>query len=145
MRRASVAALGLSVVAVPPLYVFMPTLIRWVNGPEYVGAANAARLFLLAASVQAVVGWTKSFPVSIGRPELRLRTHALETIVVLPLILAFGAMWGATGAAAAVLVGMCAFAATWFVLLVRIHPDDDATPLPEVLAAEEAETGALLR
>jgi O-antigen/teichoic acid export membrane protein len=58
VRRYSVAAFALCVVVVPPVFVFVPALIRWVNGPEYVGAANAARFFLLAAAVQAVVGWT---------------------------------------------------------------------------------------
>jgi O-antigen/teichoic acid export membrane protein len=145
VRRYSVAAFALCVVVVPPVFVFVPTLIRWVNGSEYVGAANAARFFLLAAAVQAVVGWTKSFPVTIGRPELRLRTHGLETVLVLPLILVFGALWGATGAAAAVLAGMCAFAAAWFVLLFRIEPEDGAEPATrgEELTVEEAETGAL--
>ena len=145
VRRYSVAAFALCVVVVPPVFVFVPTLIRWVNGPEYVGAANAARFFLLAAAVQAVVGWTKSFPVTIGRPELRLRTHALETAVVLPLILGLGALWGATGAAVAVLVGMCVFAAAWFVLLSRIRPDDggEHATRAEELTVEEAEAGAL--
>jgi O-antigen/teichoic acid export membrane protein len=147
VRRYSVAALALCIVVVPPVFVFIPDLIRWVNGPEYVGAANAARLFLLAAAAQAVVGWTKSFPVTIGRPELRLGTHALETAVVLPLVLVFGAIWGATGAGVAVLVGMCAFVAVWFVLLSRIEPADRETPAStaEALAVEEAEAGALLR
>jgi O-antigen/teichoic acid export membrane protein len=121
IRRYSLAALAFSVVVVPPVFVFVPTLIRWINGPEYVGAANAARLFLLAAAVQAVVGWTKSLPVTIGRPELRLRTHALEAVVVLPLIMLLGSLWGATGAAAAVLAGMCVFAAVWLVLVARME------------------------
>ena len=147
VRRYSVVALALSIVVVPPLFVFIPDLIRWVNGPEYVGAADAARLFLLTAAVQLVVGWTKSFPVTIGRPELRLRTHALETIVVLPLILVLGGIWGATGAAAAVLAGMVVFAAAWFVLLVRTVPADTDGPVDvgAGLAAEEAEAGVLLR
>jgi O-antigen/teichoic acid export membrane protein len=129
VRRYSLAALAFSIVVVPPVFVFLPALIRWINGPEYVGAANAARFFLLAAAAQGVVGWTKSFPVTIGRPELRLRTHTLETIVVLPLIVVFGALWGASGAAAAVLAGMCAFAVMWFVLLFRIHPGEPRQPL----------------
>lgn len=124
IRRYSLVALGLSIVAVPPLLIFIPDLIRWINGPEYVGAANAARLFVLTAAVQLVVGWTKSFPVTIGRPELRVRTHGIETLVVLPLILLFGALWGATGAAGAVLVGMCAFALYWLMLVARMEPAD---------------------
>lgn len=133
VRRYSLAALGLSVVAVPPLLVWIPDLIRWVNGPQYVGAADAARIFVLAAAVQLVVGWTKSFPVTIGRPGLRIVTHGIETAVVLPLVLVLGSLWGATGAAGAVLAGMCAFAAVWVVVFLRIRPEDagPASPVPD--------------
>jgi O-antigen/teichoic acid export membrane protein len=146
VRRYSFVAVGLSIVAVPPLWIFIPTLIRHINGSEYVGASGAARLFLLTAAVQLVVGWTKSFPVTIGRPELRVWTHGLETLVVLPLVVVFGLLWGATGAAGAVLAGMCVFAAVWFVLLARVRPSDSPPPLSlaQELAAEQSETGAVL-
>ena len=49
----------------------MPTLVRWVYGARYVGATDAVRLMLVAAAIQLIFGWTKSFPVSIGRPGLR--------------------------------------------------------------------------
>jgi O-antigen/teichoic acid export membrane protein len=114
----------LSVVLAPPLLVWIPDLIRWIYKPQYVGASNAARFFIAAAVVQLVVGWTKSFPVTIGRPGLRVVTHGLETAIVLPLTVAFGALWGATGAAAAVFAGMCAFALAWWVIFLRIRPED---------------------
>jgi O-antigen/teichoic acid export membrane protein len=94
-----------------------------VNGPEYVGAANAARFFLLAAAVQAVVGWTKSFPVTIGRPRLRIVTHGLETLVLLPLVLVLGDRWDVTGAAVAILVSTLVFAAAWIVVLARLRAE----------------------
>jgi len=132
VRRYSLVAAGVAVVAVPPLLVWIPDIIRHVNGPEYVGAASAARLLILAAAVQLVVGWTKSFPVTIGRPGLRVLTHGIETIVVLPLTLVFGSLWGAAGAAGAVLVGMCAFAIVWAVVFLRINPEDIGPPTPVV-------------
>jgi O-antigen/teichoic acid export membrane protein len=132
VRRYSLIASGVALVAVPPLLIWIPDIIRHVNGPEYVGAASAARLLTLAAAVQLVVGWTKSFPVTIGRPGLRILTHGVETIVVLPLTLVFGALWGAAGAAAAVLVGMCAFAIVWAVVFLRIDPEDIGPPTPVV-------------
>jgi O-antigen/teichoic acid export membrane protein len=146
IRNYSLLGLLISVVLAPPLYIFIPALIRHVNGPEYVGASNAARLFVLTAAVQFVVGWTKSFPVTIGRPELRLRTHTLEAIIVLPLILAFGAIWGAAGAAAAALVGIVIFAVVWIVIVARISPQDGPVPsaMDEEIAAEEADAGALI-
>lgn len=132
VRRYSLIASGVALVAVPPLLIWIPDIIRHVNGPEYVGAASAARLLTLAAAVQLVVGWTKSFPVTIGRPGLRILTHGVETIVVLPLTLVFGALWGAAGAAAAVLVGMCAFAIVWAIVFLRIDPEDIGPPTPVV-------------
>ena len=133
--------------AVPPLLVFAPDLIRLINGARYVGAANAARLLIVAAGVQLVVGWTKSFPVTIGKPQLRVWTHGLETVVVLPLVVAFGALWGATGAALAVLIGMVVFAGVWAAIFVRIQPDEvqQPSPLAEALAEAEAESGVLSR
>jgi O-antigen/teichoic acid export membrane protein len=147
VRRYTLAAFGLAIVLVPLLLVFIPDLIRWLNGPEYLGAVNAARLFTLTAAVQLVVGWTKSFPVTIGRPSLRIVTHGLETIVVLPLVLVLGARWGAAGAAGAVLAGMCVFALAWAIIFARIRPEDVGPPVPlgEALADVESETGALVR
>ena len=132
VRRYSLVASVVALVAVPPLLIWIPDLIRVVNGPEYVGAASAARLLILAAAVQLVVGWTKSFPVTIGRPGLRVLTHGIETIVVLPLTLVFGVLWGAAGAAGAVLIGMCAFAIVWAVVFLRIDPEDIGQPTPVV-------------
>jgi O-antigen/teichoic acid export membrane protein len=132
VRRYSLIASGVALVAVPPLLIWIPDLIRVINGPKYVGAATAARLLILAAGVQLVVGWTKSFPVTIGRPGLRILTHGIETIVVLPMTLVFGSIWGAAGAAGAVLVGMCAFAVVWAFVFLRIDPEDIGPPTPVV-------------
>ena len=110
VRRYSASAAVLSLIAVPPLYWAMPHLISLVYGSRYVDATGAARLFLLTAAVQLVVGWTKSLPVTLGRPQLRIWTHGLETLVVLPLVVVLGSRWGATGAAGAFFAGMVAFA-----------------------------------
>jgi O-antigen/teichoic acid export membrane protein len=147
VRRYSLYAALLAVVLVPPLLVFVPNLIRIIYHPQYVGASNAARLLILAAAVQFVFGWTKSFPVTIGRPGLRVWTHGLETLLVLPLVVVFGEIWGAAGAAGAVLVGMCAFAVAWTVVFLRVRADDVGPPEPleESLADTEAEAGVVLR
>jgi uncharacterized membrane protein len=74
-----------------------------------------------------------------------LRTQTLESVVALPLIAVFGAVWGAAGAAGAVLVSIVVFAAVWIVLVLRIEPVDEPSPsaFDEELVAEEAEAGAL--
>jgi O-antigen/teichoic acid export membrane protein len=124
VRKYTMVAFLLSLVAVPPLFVFIPDLIRLINGASYVAAADAARVLTLAAAVQLVVGWSKSLPVTVGRPQLRIWTHGVEALVVLPLTVVLGAKWGATGAAFAVLAGVCVFAAMWAVIFLRIRPED---------------------
>jgi O-antigen/teichoic acid export membrane protein len=147
VRRYSVAAFLVSLVLVPPLFIYLPTLIRWIYDPAYGAAANAARVFTIAAAVQFIFGWTKSFPVTIGRPGLRVVTHGVEAIVVLPLVVLLGAKWGATGAAAAVLVGMVVFAVMWVFIFLRIEPSDVKRPpaVDEIVAEDESEAGVLAR
>jgi O-antigen/teichoic acid export membrane protein len=126
VRRFTLGALVLMVVMIPPLYVFMPDLIRIFYGAGYLPAADAARIMLVAGGIQLVIAWTKSLPVSIGRPGLRIVTHGIETLVLIPLVLVFGLAWEVTGAAAAVLVSTVVFAAIWGVALARIRRETRA-------------------
>jgi O-antigen/teichoic acid export membrane protein len=126
---------GIMLVAVPVFFVAMPWLVRTVFGADYDGAVDAARIVLLAAAVHFTIGWSKSLPVTVGRPRLRILTHGLETIVAIPLVAVLGARWGATGAAIAVLVSTLVFAASWFFVLSRIRD--------EVRASEAARGAAL--
>jgi O-antigen/teichoic acid export membrane protein len=112
---------GLMLVAVPVFLVLMPLLVRLVFGSQYDGAVDAARIVLLAAGIQFTIGWTKSLPVSVGRPQLRIVTHGLEALVAIPLVAMLGAEWGATGAAVGVLASTVVFALAWLVLLSRLR------------------------
>jgi len=145
VRRYTAAAAVLMVVAVPPLYIWMPWLVAHVYSAKYAPASNAARVFLLAAAVQMLVGWTKSFPVAVGRPNLRIITHGLESAVILPLVIPLGLYYGATGAAIAVFAGMCAFALVWWVIFARTEPTDVGRPpsMEEALAQEDGEAEVL--
>ena len=124
IRNYSALAALLMIVAVPPLYYWMPELVRLVFKPKFAPATDAARVFLFAAAVQFLVGWTKSFPVTIGRPNLRIVTNGAEALVIVPLTVVFGLLWGATGAAGAVLAGTCVFAALWGVIAMRVEAVD---------------------
>jgi O-antigen/teichoic acid export membrane protein len=121
LRRYAVGAGTLMLLVLPPLGLLMPTLIRFAYGHHASPAANAARLFLVVAAIQVVWGWAKSFPVSIGRPELRLLAQSAEIVVLVPALLALGAAYGATGAAGAFVIAACAFAATWTAILYRLR------------------------
>lgn len=123
LRAYSKWAGALMLVAVPLFFVAMPWLIRIVFGNEYEGAVTAARIVLIAAAIHFVLGWTKSLPVTIGRPRLRIITHGLETLVAIPLVGVLGAEWGATGAAIAVLVSTIVFAIAWLVVVARLRDE----------------------
>jgi O-antigen/teichoic acid export membrane protein len=133
IRRYTLGAAALMVVAVPVFLVAMPWLVEVVFGAEYEGAVDAARIVLLAAAIQFAIGWTKSLPVTIGRPQLRIVTHGIETLVAVPLVAVLGAEWGATGAAVAVLASTVAFAVAWAAALARLWAavGDDPTRLAE--------------
>ena len=111
LRRYVLGASLVALVLAPIAWVLMPWLVRVVLGTQYIPATDAARILLLAACLRLVLGWTKSFPVSIGKPGLRIVAHGVEIATLLPLVLLLGDRWGATGAAAAVLVATIAFAA----------------------------------
>ncbi len=102
------------------------------------GAAAAMAVLLpplVWLMLQLVLGWTKSIPVSIGRPNLRIVTHGLETAVLLPLVLVLGARWHATGAAIAMLVATVVFAFAWVVLFVQLRREVAAEPEPQGVLA----------
>jgi O-antigen/teichoic acid export membrane protein len=123
IRTYSKWAGGLMLFAIPVFFVAMPWLVRVVFGDDYEGAVDAARIVLLAAAVHFTLGWTKSLPVTIGRPRLRIVTHGFETLVAVPLVAVLGAEWGATGAAVAVLASTAVFAAAWLVVVARLRSE----------------------
>jgi O-antigen/teichoic acid export membrane protein len=110
----------LALVVTPPAWVFMPTLVRLVYKAKYLFAVEAFRIMLLVAALQLVFGWTRTFPVSIGRVGLRTAGQLVEVAVLLPAVLVLGAAYGATGAAGGVLASAAALAVFWTVGLFRL-------------------------
>jgi O-antigen/teichoic acid export membrane protein len=137
VRRYSFGAAVAVLVAVPLLLWLAPDLIRVFFTSKNVGATDAFRLIVVAGALQFVFGWTKSFPVSIGRPKLRIWAHGIETLVLIPLVVVLGSVWGATGAAGAVLASTVAFIVFWTALFLRIRrePGSQGThpPQPEAV------------
>jgi O-antigen/teichoic acid export membrane protein len=130
ITRYMLGAGAIALVALPIFLWAMPWLVR-IFGVDYLPAVDAARIILVAASIQLVLGWTKSFPTTIGRPSLRIVAHGVETAFLLPLVALLGSSNGVTGAAVATLISTLAFAATWGVLLFRVRGDVGAmTPGP---------------
>jgi O-antigen/teichoic acid export membrane protein len=128
VRTYTLVAAALMVVAVPVFVLAMPWLVETVFGSEYGGAVDAARIVVVAAAIQFSLGWSKSLPVTVGRPRLRIVTHGLEALVVIPLVAVLGSEWGATGAAVAVLVATLVFAVAWGIAIARLRVDVAAHP-----------------
>jgi O-antigen/teichoic acid export membrane protein len=127
VKRYSLGAAAVALVALPVFLLAMPWLVRVVFGEEYLPAVDAARIVLVSAGILLVLGWSKSLPVTIGRPRLRIVTHSLEALVLLPLVVVLGDRSGVTGAAVAILVSTLVFAAAWVVILVRLRDELRAT------------------
>jgi len=123
VKRYSLAAAAVALVSVPIFLLLMPWLVRVVFGEEYLPAVEAARIVLVSAAILLILGWSKSLPVTIGRPRLRIVTHSLEAIVLLPLVVVLGDRNGVTGAAVAILVSTLVFALAWVVILVRLRDE----------------------
>jgi O-antigen/teichoic acid export membrane protein len=129
LKRYMLGTSALLAVVVPILWWQMPVIVPAIyGGKQYAGAVEPSRLILAAAAIQVVWGWTKSFPVSIGRPILRIVAQGIEVAVLIPLLLVFGSSWGATGAAAAIVVSSVVFAAVWTVFLLRLRKGVLALP-----------------
>jgi O-antigen/teichoic acid export membrane protein len=136
IRRYTAATAALAVVLLPPLLAFTPEIVRLLFTHKNVAATNAMRLVVVAGAIRMVFGWTKSFPVSIGRPNLRIWTHGVEMLVLVPLAGIFGAAWGATGAAGAVLASSIAYCVYWAILFFRIRSEPPPEPLTRIVEAE---------
>jgi O-antigen/teichoic acid export membrane protein len=127
LRRYIAGASVVAALVTPPLWIFMPTLVRVVYGAKYVPASDAFRIMLLASVLQFVFGWTKTFPVSVGRMGMRTVGQLLEVATLVPCVLVLGALYGASGAAGGVLAGSVALAVFWTVGLLRL-PRVEAMP-----------------
>ncbi|MFL5946098.1 MAG: lipopolysaccharide biosynthesis protein [Gaiellaceae bacterium] len=137
IRRYMLGMTAAAALLLPLLLVFTPELARLLFSAKNEGAVDATRIVIVAGALRMVYGWTKSFPVSIGRPALRIWTHGAEMLVLIPLVAVFGSEWGATGAAAAVLVSSVVFCAYWTVLFLRIQRE----PAPAGASLEAALPG----
>jgi O-antigen/teichoic acid export membrane protein len=129
LRRYILATLVLVVLIAPEVWIYMPTLVRVFYKAKYVSAANTFRVMLLVACVQLVFGWTKTYPVSIGRPGLRTAGQVFEIAVLVPALLVLGDLYGGTGAAVGILAGAVALGLFWIVGLLWLR----GRPMPGVV------------
>jgi O-antigen/teichoic acid export membrane protein len=109
-------------VVVPLSWFLMPWAMGVAYGNDYrLHATTAGRLIVFVGALQFTFGFSKTLPVTVGRPNLRVVSHGIEVLVFVPLLVIFGSLWGATGGAAAMLVSTVVFCAVWVVLLFRLR------------------------
>jgi O-antigen/teichoic acid export membrane protein len=107
---------------VVPVGWFLTPYVMEIYGHRYrLHATTAARIVLFVGALQFVSGFSKTLPVSIGRPNLRVVSHAIEVAVFIPLLVLFGHYWGATGGALAMLVSTGVFCVVWAWLLYSLR------------------------
>jgi O-antigen/teichoic acid export membrane protein len=124
LRRYIVGTTLAMLVVVPVGWVLMPWLMQVAYTREFrVHATDAARIVLIVGALQLIYGWSKTLPVTVGRPGLRIVTHAVEAAVFVPTLIVLGARWGATGGALALLASTVAFCLVWTWLLARLRHD----------------------
>jgi O-antigen/teichoic acid export membrane protein len=122
LRRYVIGSTALMLVVVPVGWVLMPWAMGVAYGYDFrLHATDAGRIVLFVGALQLVFGFSKTLPVSIGRPGLRVVSHAIEVAVFVPLLVVFGSLWGATGGALALLVSTVAFCIAWVVILFRLR------------------------
>ncbi len=111
----------------PPLLVFMPDLVRILFSAKNVGAVDATRIVLIAGALQCRLRLDEVVP-RLDRPaeppDLDARRSRRSCSCRSSAVL--GAEWGATGAAAAVLVSSVVFCAYWTFLFLRIRREPRA-------------------
>ncbi|HEY2326975.1 MAG TPA: lipopolysaccharide biosynthesis protein [Gaiellaceae bacterium] len=109
-------------VLVPVSWFLMPWAMGVAYGHAYrLHATTAGRLIVFVGALQVIFGFSKTLPVTVGRPNLRVVSHGIEVMVFIPLLVVFGSMWGASGAAAAMLVSTGVFCVVWVVMLLRLR------------------------
>ncbi len=107
---------------VVPVGWFLTPYVMEIYGHRYrVHATTAARIVLFVGALQFISGFSKTLPVSIGRPNLRVVSHAIEVAVFIPLLVVFAHYWGATGGALAMLVSTGVFCVVWAWLLFDLR------------------------
>lgn len=124
LRRYVLLSTLVMVVVVPVGWFLMPWAMQVAYTRDFrIHATTAGRIVLFVGALQFISGFSKTLPVSIGRPNLRVLSHGIEVAVFIPLLVVLGKLWGATGGALAMLISTAVFCAVWAWLLVTLRDD----------------------
>ena len=122
-------AFGVGIVGAAVAYVIMPWLIPFLYSSSFESAVTPARIMLIAAVFNLALLWRKTLLAALGRPEVRTRLAALETVVLLA-VLVILADRGAEGAAIAASAGAVAGGLAWVFVARGLMADRPESPAP---------------
>jgi O-antigen/teichoic acid export membrane protein len=119
IRGYTAIALALGIPGAALGWLILPWLLTTLYSDDFRSAADAARILLLAAVAQLAMGWAKTFPAAIGKPQVRAVISLGELALTISL-LAWLTDHGPEGAAVAVSATAVAAALTWWFVADRL-------------------------
>jgi len=131
---------ALAVTALMPQWVTPPAVVpggRVVLALDEMPGVGAAPLLFAAPLVDEAHAFWVSQPLQGELVAVRARwspsedAGACEVVALVPALIVLGAVWGATGAGGAVLVGAAASSVAWTVLAVRLRREWRNRPAPK--------------
>src|SRR3989344_4990509 len=81
-------------------------LILIILGPSWLPMTNALRVLLLFLSLSISTDITQAILNALGRPKTQTSLSFISLLVTIPLLVPFTMLWGITGSAIAILVGL---------------------------------------
>jgi O-antigen/teichoic acid export membrane protein len=112
--------IGAAAIGVPAAVIgffVLPWLIPAIFSEKFSGAVDPARILLIAAVWQLMLGWGKSLLVALGRPQIRTLVSGVSLVVTV----AFLALLGGSGSKGAALAYTLAALTTGSIWLFLAH------------------------
>jgi O-antigen/teichoic acid export membrane protein len=137
LTRSLALTAGVQVVALIPGWLLSPYILRFLYGADFVAAADALRVLLVASAVLSLGNIVVSGLNGFGHPGLSATARLAAAVTTLAAMPLFVPRWGLVGAAAATLVSYCALlvvASFWLYRLrkaeggLRIDAPDESGP-----------------
>jgi O-antigen/teichoic acid export membrane protein len=91
----------------------LPWLIPMLFSDQFDGAVEPARILLPAAVCFLALGWSKTVPAAIGKPQVRTAVSALSAVVMLTLTAVLAPRYESSGAAIAYTAAAVCVSVVW--------------------------------
>jgi O-antigen/teichoic acid export membrane protein len=95
-------------------WFLIPWLVPALFSERFDAAVEPARILLVAAVFFLALGWSKTLPAAIGKPQLRTALSALSAAIMLTLTVVLAPRHGSTGAAIAYSAAAVSVSLVWW-------------------------------